>query len=450
VAKPLESRKNKEGTLMDFPMLVKNKLTSVISEMALTPELFVKNPDRDFIRNRKLKFGSVINLLLSMGGNSLGKELLDYFNYDSDTASTSAFIQQRNKILPSAFKHLLDKFTGSFDNLKTHKGYRLLAVDGSDFHIYHNPNDAETYFNSYHQNGKGYNLIHLNAMYDLCNKLYIDACIQPRMKINEYKSLCDMVDNSSLAGKALVIADRGYESYNVFAHIEQKGWKYVIRVKDTTSRGILSNLNLPKTGEFDENIRLILTNKSSKEIRSNPQTYRVIPSKSAFNFFELKQTEYIPIEFRVVRFKTCEDNYQTVITNVAASEFSSSEIKHIYHLRWGIETSFRELKYVIGLNYFHSKKVEHIYQEVFARLVMYNFCELITLHVIIKQKATKYGYQANFTLAMQVCKYFFRSNASPPDVEALIKKNILPIREERKNQRNIKQRSAVSFNYRVA
>jgi len=202
---------------MDFPILVKNKLTSVISDMALTPELFVKNPKKDFIRNRKLKFDSVIKLLLSMGGNSLGKELLDYFNYDPETASTSAFVQQRSKILPSAFKHLLDKFTGSFDNLKTYKGYRLLAVDGSDFHIYHNPNDAETYFKS-NQNGKGYNLIHLNAMYDLCNKLYVDASVQPRLKMNERNALCDMVDSSNIKEKALVLADRGYESYSLISH----------------------------------------------------------------------------------------------------------------------------------------------------------------------------------------------------------------------------------------
>jgi len=434
---------------MDFPILVKNKLTSVISDMALTPELFVKNPKKDFIRNRKLKFDSVIKLLLSMGGNSLGKELLDYFNYDPETASTSAFVQQRSKILPSAFKHLLDKFTGSFDNLKTYKGYRLLAVDGSDFHIYHNPNDAETYFKS-NQNGKGYNLIHLNAMYDLCNKLYVDASVQPRLKMNERNALCDMVDSSNIKEKALVLADRGYESYSVLAHIEQKGWKYVMRVKDTTSNGILSTLNLPKAGEFDENIRLILTYKYSKEIKAKPEIYRILHVNSNFDFFGTNKSEFFPIEFRAVRIKIADDNYQTIITNVAASEFSPTEIKHIYHLRWGIETSFRELKYVIGLNYFHSKKVEHIYQEVFARLVMYNFCELITLHVIIKQKATKYGYQANFTLAIQVCKYFFRCGVSPPDVEALIKKNILPIREERNAQRKIKQRTMVSFNYRVA
>ena len=121
-------------------------------------------------------------------------------------------------------------------------------------------------------------------------------------------------------------------------------------------------------------------------------------------------------------------------------------------MRWGIETSFRELKYAIGLISFHSKKVEHITQEIFARLVMYNFCELITMHVVIQQKQTKHSYQVNFTRAIQVCRYYFKclNDISPPDVEALIRKNILPIRDGRKDPRKVKAKAVVSFLYRVA
>jgi hypothetical protein len=46
------------------------------------------------------------------------------------------------------------------------KGYRLLAIDGSDIRLPKNKNDD----NSYTQNDektKGYNLLHLDAMYDL-------------------------------------------------------------------------------------------------------------------------------------------------------------------------------------------------------------------------------------------------------------------------------------------
>ena len=40
-----------------------------------------------------------------------------------------------------------------------------------------------------------------------------------------------MVDRSNIP-QALVIADRGYESYNNMAHIQEKGWFFLIRIKD--------------------------------------------------------------------------------------------------------------------------------------------------------------------------------------------------------------------------
>jgi hypothetical protein len=121
-------------------------------------------------------------------------------------------------------------------------------------------------------------------------------------------------------------------------------------------------------------------------------------------------------------------------------------------MRWGIETSFRDLKYTVGLTNFHAKKQEHITQEIFARIIMYNYAEMITSHVIISQKDTQYAYQVNFSVAVLVCKRFLRPSADmpPPDVEALIRKNILPVRPDRAFRRNIRSKSSVSFVYRVA
>jgi len=437
--------------MTDYPSFVKGKLTEIISKMAAEPKLFVKNPNVDFTRKRKLSFETVMNLTLSIGGNSLTSELMEYFDYDVDMASSSALIQQRNKLLPFAFEYLFKEFTFSFQDLKTYEGYRLLAVDGSDLNIHHNPNDAETYFQSI-PDTKGFNQLHLNAMYDLCNKLYVDVCIQPGRKENEFKALTDMTDRSNMSGDVIVVADRGYESYNVFAHIEKKGWKYAIRVKDIMSNGILSALKLPDEDEFDVNINIILTKKQTKETKSNPEIYKFVPKTSTFDYLDLHINKFYPITFRVVRFKITDDTYETIITNLDSDKFPPKKIKELYYLRWGIETSFRELKYAIGLISFHSKKVEHITQEIFASLVMYNFCELITMHVVIQQKDTKHCYQVNFTRAIQVCKHYFKcqSNISPPDVEALIRKNILPIREGRKDPRKVKAKAVVSFLYRVA
>jgi hypothetical protein len=271
-------------------------------------------------------------------------------------------------------------------------------------------------------------------------------------KQDERKALTSMVERSPIKDKVIVIADRNYESYNCFAHIEQKGWNYLIRVKDVdTCKSIVSGLYLPSDGEFDVCIKRILTCKQTNEIKDNPELYRFIPHSKTFDFIN-KTNKFYPMNFRVVRFKITDDSYETIITNLEQSDFSADEIKKLYGMRWGIETSFRELKYAVGLNAFHSKKREYIEQEVFARIIMYNFAEMITSHVAISQDDAKHVYQINFTVAIQICRYFLRlwNNAPPPDVEALIRKSILPVRPNRSFKRNVRKKTAASFTYRIA
>ena len=117
----------------EHPNAVKDRLAALISEMSESPWLYAKNPEKDFTRNRKLPFDTVVHLLISMGGNNIYKELLESQGYDVNTATASAFVQQRDKILPCAFEFLLHEFTKSHTDLKTYRGYRLLAADGSTF-----------------------------------------------------------------------------------------------------------------------------------------------------------------------------------------------------------------------------------------------------------------------------------------------------------------------------
>jgi hypothetical protein len=436
-----------------YANVLKEKLTFLIREMSVTPAPYVKNPESDFTRKKKLPFETVMHLLISMGGNSLYKELLEAQGYNVNTATTSAFVQQRNKILPAAMEFLFHTFTQSHTDIKDYRGYRLLAIDGSDLHIATDPSDKDTYFQS-QPNTKGYNLLHLNAVYDLCNRLYVDALVQPKRQINEGNALAAMVDRSPIQGKTLVIADRGYESYNNFAHLDRKGWNYIIRVKDLGSSGILSSLRLPDSGEFDQDVHLTLTRKQTKEAKARPG-HKFLPTNSTFDFLDSHENIVYPMSFRVVRFVLPSGAYETVITNLSTAEFPPYELRCIYNMRWGIETSFRALKYTVGLMNFHAKRQVSIAQEIFARMIMYNFAEMITSHVVISQMDKRYPYQVNFTVAVHVCRHFLRSRRDDPlpDVEALIRKNILPIRSVRQGQENtrkIRYKSAVSFVYRVA
>jgi hypothetical protein len=334
--------------------------------------------------------------------------------------------------------------------MKRYRGYRLLAVDGSDLQTPVNPQEKENYFHG-EPGTKGYNLLHLNALYDLCSSMYIDALIQNRREWNEHKAVTEMVDRSCIHNKTILIADRGYESYNNLAHIERKGWNYLIRIKDVSSTGILSGLNLPKSDEFDVDIRRILTRKQTKEFKANPELYRYLSSSCVFDFLDLHHCTLYPISFRIVRIRITDDTYETIITNLDRGTFPASEMKKLYHMRWGIETAFRSLKYAVGMLSFHSKRAEYISQEVFAALIMYNFAQWIASHAIIQTKLTQHDYRINFSIAFRICKYFFlcRDPVHPPDVEALILANTLPIRNGRCFPRKVQSRQAVSFNYRI-
>ena len=436
--------------------IVKEKLNSAITQLCETSWMFVKDPTRDFTRERKLPLREVISLLLCMEGGSLTGELLRYFGCSQYTASSSAFIQQRQKINEFAFPSLFDMFVRYTDKGRLYKGYRLLAADGSDIQIPTDSKHTDSYFPG--TNGQApYSLLHLNAVYDLLLHTYIDVDLCGRRDWNEQRALVNMVDRSFVE-KALIIADRGYESYNLMAHIQEKGWKFLIRVKDIYSSGIASGLELPDSDEFDLHCPIQLTRRKKAEtipLFADRNHYKWIATSTPFDYLPTGSHKHDPIAFydlpfRIVRFKLSDSTYETVITNLDEESFPPEELKHLYGMRWGIETSFRELKYTVGLLHFHAKKVENITQEIFARVILYNFTELITSHVVIQKPNRKYPYKANFSVAVQVCRQFLLGNVSPPDVEATISRNVSVTRTGRSSPRNMVVKHAISFLYRIA
>lgn len=323
-------------------------LETVVSELADNPSLFLRNHNTDFTRNRKIDFKTLIGITMNSGG------------------------------------------------------YQLLACDGSNLSIASNQNDPETAW-KHNQLGGITNHLHLNAFYDVLNRVYTDALIQTASEYHEHRACIQMLERANQEN-VILVADRGYENYNIIAHAINKGWNFVIRIKDIGSNGIASGLKLPSNDSFDKDIDITLTRKQSKVKKQ--AGYKFIPNK----------------------------------------------LKEIYQLRWGIETSFRELKYAIGLTSFHSKKVDYIKQEIFARLTLYNYCELITSYVVEQSKISEKTKQVNFTIAIYICREYLRKKRqlSPPDVIKLIKKHTLPVRPGRRDPRKVKAQASVSFLYRVA
>lgn len=444
-----------EDLLMNNLNFLKNQLDNSINELLLNYHPFLTDGGNHFSRNRKIPLKTLIEYILFMGSNALKDELYDLSNFN-DTPSVSAFVQQRRKISADAFRFLFDSF-----NKRTYSpqnglfiGYRLLAVDGSSVPISHNPKDEDTYIKQISKgglSGKGHNAFHLNAMYDLLDHTYTDAVIQGEAHMNENDAFNTMILRYNGA-KAIFIADRGFESLNSFVYVMKKHQKFLIRVKDIHSNGLLSSLPEQESSEFDIDYQFIATTKQTNEVKSRKDIYKFMSTTSRFDHFE-ENNPYYPVNLRIVRIRIGEDKYESIMTNLDRDEFSYEDIKKLYEMRWGIETSFREIKYSVGLNAFHAKNRESIKQEIYAKLLFYNFSERIIRKVRPKtsKKNRKYQYAINATRAFHNIRIYMkrkRGGQTPPDIESIIANDIEPVRPDRSDPRKVRKQAPVHFIYR--
>jgi len=415
---------------------------------------FIRDTESDFTRKRKLPFPDVIMVILSMAGCPIREELLDYFVYDTDTATSSAFVQARAKILPEAFEELLHLFNKAYPCTETFKGYRLIAVDGSDLNIPYDCTDLDTY-KSIGPDAKGSNLFHINAAYDILNNRYVDLVIQGNAHMYEQKAMWTMAERFA-EDKTIFIADRNYPTWNNMEHIIRSGKFFLIRAKDIHAfTSLLHRFNLPDS-EFDLDIKTTLTTKQTSDVKAHPDKFRFLSTTSTFDFLDADNPFY-DVSYRVVRFKLDRsEEYESIITNLPREEFSPAEIKQLYHLRWSEEISFRHLKYSADLSAVHARKRSSILQEIWARALLYNFCFII-IRELAKRKSNKrkrkFVYVINKTRAIHLIRDLLlkgKGGSPPPDLEALISKETLPLRPSRSDPRKVRTQSVISFNYRFS
>jgi len=401
---------------------------------------YTNNPDKDFTRSRKLPPDKLITFLVSQGSSSTKNELLDFFELDAEAPTNSALNQQRAKLKPEGLEAVFKRFNRSIDSKESSPNYTLIATDGSSFSFFSTPSvSTEEYYVGNGHSAKGFYSMHLNAFYNLEEHLYTDAFIQPIHQKDEFKAFCAMISryDASYNEKTIFIGDRGYCSYNNMAHVINKEQFFLFRTKDITSRGLVHNFDFPEEESFDISVVVTLVRTRSKEIQSVNGYKRFVDKKTSFDFIEFGSTDTYELSFRVVRFPLSNSSYECIVTNLPADEFPPQRIEELYSKRWGIESSFRKLKYTIGLSNFHTYKPEYVMQEIWAKLIAYNITEFLINHTVIYNEDTKHEYKVNFSVAAHICRVFLRPSTKGDsiDVLALLQRALIPIRNERKYPR---------------
>lgn len=448
----------------NYPNQLRQTLDESINRVAEHSWIYSTAPGHCFMRKRgKLDFVTTMKLIINMEGSTVGDEIAQFFNYSLDAPSESAFNQRRSLIQPLAFEHVFRKFVEAAPGKNTLDGYTILACDGSKVVYATDPSITEDFVLPRKPGDRGFNHMHVNALYDITNRIFVDALIQPGVNQDERQALLDMLEHYKPKDPKHVIitADRGYESYNTMAQIMNKGMYFVLRGKDYTSRTSLSSSykeEFPDQDEFDVTIKRYIT-RSKRTIYNlndtNAKIYKYLRPSKNFTLLEWSDKPNIfYLTFRIVRIKLGEGRYEIILTNLPRYDFPPAKLSEIYHMRWDIETAFRQLKYAVGMVKFHARKPQYIKQEIFAKLIVYNFSELIASHASKSKNdnnKNKHRYRINYSQAARLCHKFLKMSKPFTNLIELISRYLsIDKQTERSFPRIIRGIGAVHFAYRCA
>ena len=313
----------------------------------------------------------------------------------------------------------------------------MLAVDGTSLKSTSYPEDPDA-CRSGTQRQHGWNLYHLNALFDLENGIYTDMLVQKEHTKSEDMALCKMAERSTESEPVILLADRGYEAYNNFAHLEQAGWKYLIRLKDR-NRTYAYEITLPGLPEFDLPVRITLGRLTVRQLEQRgipvPEAYCRLPSNVPFDYLESDNVDFYPFSARIVRLRLKDGSMETLITNLDQDQFPPAALRELYAKRWGIETSFRQLKYTVGMVHLHSKRPELILQEIFSAFTIFNFTQATAWDVDTAWGRSIYKRRFNFSDAVYLCCQVLRGRFL--DVPPFLERKLLPYRPIRRYPRPI-------------
>lgn len=193
--------------------------------------------EKDFTRDRVLRFSIVMVLIIRKGLKSIQVTLNEFFSGLSlPSVSGVAFCKARKKLSHCAFIELNEKaivnVTYQGNNFRTFKGYRLLAIDGSKIVLPDTPAIKEEFGTipftdgSTKEVGGEMPFGMASIMYDVLNHISIDSKLE---KARAYEVDIAVKHLEKANSKDLIIFDRGYASYRMLVELIQRKINFVIR-----------------------------------------------------------------------------------------------------------------------------------------------------------------------------------------------------------------------------
>ena len=377
---------------------IREKLFSCIDSIFKNRATYLMNPKADFTRHKTISFQDAMLFPITMDGSDVFNEMHNYFPEERHP-SESAMIQQRNKIKPEAFKALFELFRDCLPCDNLYKGkYRIVAGDGSRLNLPYNPLDEDTFCKNI-ENRKGINQVHLNTLHDVTGNYILDVVIQDINSMNEKAAFLQMIRRFDFSQPTILLADRGYPSFNLYSNLIHSDRMFLFRVKSSDFMSLLEDdAAFNDSKPVDRIVTLAITRSRAKEEREL-EHYHYIRNSSEYDALPLGEKHKVDfLTVRLLKFPLSTGADEYIVTNLPQNEFDVDDIKELYHLRWGIETAYRDLKYSCSLVRLHSIKESLRTQEIYAKMILFNFASYLQKLVGLPEQDpdNKYTYVINF------------------------------------------------------
>jgi len=297
-----------------------------------------KSP-KDFTRERKLSFVCYFYFLFNLNTKSLPIELDNFFDAAGlkGRISKQAFSKGRQKIKWEGFRHIYESavdfiFEEDDEPINLYKGYRVTAIDGTEIFLEPTKQMVEEFGQKpSRDNCKA----KVSIMCDIQQGLIVECGIG-RYDFGERRFAMEHLEKYARlkSDKELVIFDRGYPSAELVDFLEEKGYKYLMRVKKKF------NAQIDETDKKDFYIDL--------EHGGRPR------------------------KVRVIKLVLPGGEIEVLITNLARNKFKNTEFQELYFMRWPVETKYDTLKNKLEIESFTGRTPLAVKQEFYATMYLAN------------------------------------------------------------------------------
>jgi hypothetical protein len=303
--------------------------------------LRIKGQKTSFTRDRILTAERIVTMIIEPARQSLRTRLYDFGVkfMDGVYATKQAFSKQRQFVNPEYIREFYDEGVEEMlavGELTTFKGYHLIGVDGTRIACENTDKLIAEFGCSGPKKDACTALV--SSAYDLIERVSLD-CQIGSYSLSERHLLDKHLDRLETFGaeQFMIVADRGYPSYDLIEMLIDRKFSFLLRL----------------SGNW--------TNVTSWMIDTND---KVLQYENKGNIYSIRT---IKIEL--------DDKVEYLITNLGSEVLSIDEAKHIYSLRWNIETFYGFIKTELELENFSGKTKNAVVQEFYAVMTIANVCQ---------------------------------------------------------------------------